>query len=227
MNRLLATAFEPFAGAQSNSSQWVLEDLAAAGVSGWELETLLLPVVYDEAPALLLERARGVQPGAVLMLGMAKASRVVKVEACSRNLDNRALADNAGVLREAQPIFDGGDAQLESPWAPRQWRDALLAAGIPARVSHDAGGFLCNHCYHHALASGNRAIFLHVPAPASDAGGWQRHEATAFARVLARLIPLLAAWRSQPATHLFTSTPTPSISTCTSSPGFRNTCGSR
>jgi pyroglutamyl-peptidase len=118
---------------------------------------------------------------------------VVRVEARSRNVDDASVADNAGIIRASRPILPGALESHECPWQPRRWRDALLAAGIPARVSHDAGGFLCNHSYHHALASGSRAIFLHVPAPASPAGGWQRHEAAAFARVLARLIPLLAA----------------------------------
>jgi hypothetical protein len=40
---------------------------------------------------------------------------------------------------------------------------ALEAEGIPAEVSRDAGGYLCNHVFYVLLQSGRRGGFVHVP----------------------------------------------------------------
>ena len=46
----------------------------------------------------------------------------------------------------------------------------LIAAGLPARLSDDAGDYVCNHTYYHALHTiaaqrlPTRCLFLHVPA---------------------------------------------------------------
>jgi pyroglutamyl-peptidase len=40
---------------------------------------------------------------------------------------------------------------------------ALRRHHLPARVSRDAGRYLCNAAYHRALATGLPAIFIHIP----------------------------------------------------------------
>src|SRR5207247_1412081 len=48
----------------------------------------------------------------------------------------------------------------------------LLSAGLPARLSDDAGSYVCNHTYYAALQTidaedlPTRCLFLHVPADA-------------------------------------------------------------
>jgi pyrrolidone-carboxylate peptidase len=36
-------------------------------------------------------------------------------------------------------------------------------AGLPARVSHDAGDYLCNESFYLSLLMDRRASFVHVP----------------------------------------------------------------
>jgi pyroglutamyl-peptidase len=76
-----------------------------------------------------------------------------------------ALPDAAGRVARKAHIARNAPARLPI----RADRHALLAAArcgrIPARLSRDAGGYLCNYLYWHALrAKGPRlAAFVHVP----------------------------------------------------------------
>jgi pyroglutamyl-peptidase len=50
----------------------------------------------------------------------------------------------------------------------RKIEEALLAAGIPSRISNSAGSFLCNACLYSFLSAaekiqGTRCGFVHVP----------------------------------------------------------------
>jgi pyroglutamyl-peptidase len=57
-----------------------------------------------------------------------------------------------------------------TPVALEALMNHLLAAGLPARLSDDAGSYVCNHTYYaalHAIAAEGlptRCLFLHVPA---------------------------------------------------------------
>jgi pyroglutamyl-peptidase len=167
---ILVTGFEPFGGETVNAS-WE----AARKLEGWRRGELaavarLLPCAYDASVKELVRAIETVQPEAVLMTGQAARRGMVCVERFARNLDDAAAPDNLGVLRKAVRISKAAPERLEAAAPVRAIAEAIREAGIPARVSSNAGGFVCNHLYFGALrylgALGrpSRAVFLHLPA---------------------------------------------------------------
>ena len=104
------------------------------------------------------------------MTGQAARRAVVSVERFARNLDNAAAPDNHGALRRAMKIADGAPERLEATAPVSEIAGAIREAGYPARVSTNAGGFVCNHLYFGALqhlsglGRATPAVFLHLPA---------------------------------------------------------------
>ena len=178
---ILVTGFEPFGGEAVNAS-WE----AARKLDGWRLGEFaavarLLPCAYDASVKELIRAIETLKPEAVLMTGQAAQRAVVCVERFARNLDDAAAPDNLGHLRKAVAISEGAPERLEAAAPVKAIARAIRVAGIPARVSRSAGGFVCNHLYFGALqylrdtGRATPAVFVHLPAtpgqtpPASSA----------------------------------------------------------
>ena len=167
---ILITGFEPFGGEIVNAS-WE----AARQLEGWRQHDTaavarLMPCAYDASVKTFIGAIETLRPEAILMTGQAARRAAVSVERFARNLDDANAPDNAGALRRAVRIAEGGPERLETRASVQAIARAIRAAGIPARVSTDAGGFVCNHLYFGALrylGGLDRpvpAIFLHLPA---------------------------------------------------------------
>jgi pyroglutamyl-peptidase len=178
---ILVTGFEPFGGEAVNAS-WE----AAQKLDGWRLGEFaavarLLPCAYDASVKELVGAIEALRPEAILMTGQAARRAVVCVERFARNLDDAAAPDNLGHLRKAVAIAEGAPERLEAAAPVKAIAGAIRGAGIPARVSRSAGGFVCNHLYFGALqylrdtGRTTPAVFVHLPAtpgqtpPASSA----------------------------------------------------------
>ena len=178
---ILVTGFEPFGGEAVNAS-WE----AARKLDGWRLGEFaavarLLPCAYDASVKELVQAIETLRPEAILMTGQAAQRAVVCVERFARNLDDAAAPDNLGHLRKAVAIAEGAPERLEAAAPVKAIAGAIREAGIPARVSRSAGGFVCNHLYFGALqylrdtGRATPAVFVHLPAtpgqtpPASSA----------------------------------------------------------
>ena len=167
---ILVTGFEPFGGEAVNAS-WE----AARKLDGWRLGEFaavarLLPCAYDASVKELVGAIETLRPEAILMTGQAAQRAVVCVERFARNLDDAALPDNLGHLRKAVAIAEGAPERLEAAAPVKAIAGAIREAGIPARVSRSAGGFVCNHLYFGALqylrdtGRATPAVFVHLPA---------------------------------------------------------------
>ncbi len=194
---ILVTGFEPFGGEAVNSS-WE----AARKLDGWRVGEFaavarLLPCAYDASVKKLIEAIEALRPEAVLMAGQAARRGVVCVERFARNLDDAAAPDNLGMVRTAAVICAGAPERLEAATPVEAIADAIREAGIPARVSRSAGGFVCNHLYFGALQylrdkrSATPAVFVHLPAtprqtaPAASARRLPAAEAAKALRIAA------------------------------------------
>jgi pyroglutamyl-peptidase len=167
---ILITGFEPFGGETVNAS-WE----AAKRLDGWRLGELaavarLLPCAYDASVVTFIDAFETLRPDAVMMTGQAARRAVVSVERFARNWDDAAVLDNHGVMRSAVKIAGGAPDRLEAQAPHKAITDAIREKGIRARVSRNAGSFVCNHLYFGALQylkARNRttpAVFLHLPA---------------------------------------------------------------
>jgi pyroglutamyl-peptidase len=169
MHTILITGFEPFGGEKLNAS-WE----AAQRLEGWRhgdqtAVARLLPCAYDASVKELVRLIETLRPEALLMTGQAARRAVVCVERFAHNLDDSAAPDNDGALRRVLRISRAAPDRLETTIPVNVIVRAIRSAGVSARVSRNAGAFVCNHLYFGALQylSDNKsaipAIFLHLP----------------------------------------------------------------
>ena len=172
---ILVTGFEPFGGETINAS-WE----AAQKLEGWRhgdtvAVARLLPCAYDSSVKMLINAIETLRPDALLMTGQAARRGVVSVERFAHNLDDATAPDNDGALRRGLRISRGAPDWLETRASVRTIARAINEAGIPARMSRNAGAFVCNHLYFGALQyldekrSAIRAIFVHLPVTPEQA----------------------------------------------------------
>ena len=170
--RILLTGFEPFNNAKLNPSEEIVRALAAqleAGeqITGVELHTAVLPVVFTESSELLKHLIKQHQPHAVICLGQAEGRREISIERIAVNLDDARIADNSGRVVIDQPILVGGPVAHFTTLPAKQLVDAVRAAGIAAGLSLSAGTFVCNHVFYNLQQelAGTSVLsgFIHVP----------------------------------------------------------------
>lgn len=161
---ILVTGFEPFGGSDVNPS----ERAASALASREGFATGVLPCVdgaCDEAVLALIEEHT---PSVVIALGEHGRETGLAFERLALNRADYRIADNAGNRRRSV-LAEGAPVAYETTLDVRAMAEASMSAGVPARVSRDAGAFLCNQVYFtllHARATGRigcPALFVHVP----------------------------------------------------------------
>ncbi|MGE5184976.1 MAG: pyroglutamyl-peptidase I [Acidobacteriota bacterium] len=153
---VIVAAFEPFEGRRKNRS-WEAVSLVRA-----EIERVRLPVEFARLPELVAPLAA--RASVLLLVGEARR-RALSIERRAQNLIACRIADNAGA-RPDGPIDAAGPGELAATWDAERVLAAARAAGAPAELSDDAGGFCCNAALYHALAAAPptaRVGFLHVP----------------------------------------------------------------
>jgi pyroglutamyl-peptidase len=166
---LLITGFGPFEGG-SNASEALVRAIADNEPPGAGVETLVLPVDTARAPSLLDEALERLEPSRLLMTGQAAGRGRISLEQVARNRRMFRVPDCAGRLLQGEPVADGGPDAYRSCWPDLPGlADALNRAGIPAALSEDCGGHLCNQLLYHVLHTSRRldrtlpAVFLHLP----------------------------------------------------------------
>jgi pyroglutamyl-peptidase len=173
LSTLLLTGFLPWGAHAENPSAILAERLDGARIGDATVRALVLPVDLERSWGALeeaLERA-GDPPLAILSLGLAARRRVMCLETRGANLTRFREPDVAGRRPDEGPLVRGAPPHLPATYPNRRALAALEAARVPARLSRDAGGFICNALLYRALfrhrnAPSVPAGFLHIP-PAS------------------------------------------------------------
>ena len=205
--RVLLTGFGPFPGAPHNPSGDLAKALArrrrpalAAVKRSVHVFATIYASIDRELPALLAKR-----PDVVLMFGLAGRRRQLCIETRARNAVSVIFPDASG-HRPPCNIIARGEPQVRKAAAPSV---RLLAAvrqrHLPARLSRDAGRYLCNYAYWRALqrVRGGRPLvqFIHIPPvrhkvlPRRQSGRRGPSLADLVAAAEAVLIALIAATR--------------------------------
>jgi len=121
--------------------------------------------VDRELPALLART----KPDVLVMFGLAARTRHVRMETRARNSYSRTIPDAAGHRPRTGTIAPGAAATRGLRIPARRLLKAAQATGVKARVSHDAGRYLCNYlCWRATEAAAcpggpKVAAFVHVP----------------------------------------------------------------
>lgn len=167
--RVLIAGFGPFPGAPVNPSALLVETLARrrrpalAGVA-------CIAHVFATAYAAIdrdLPRLFAAKPDVVLMFGLAGRRRGLCIETRARNAVSVLFPDASG-HRPQRGVIARGAPQSRRGNAPfARLLGAVRAGALAARLSRDAGRYLCNYAYWQALhrAHGGRPLiaFVHVP----------------------------------------------------------------
>ncbi|KZE88895.1 pyroglutamyl-peptidase I [Microbacterium sp. TNHR37B] len=166
MTTVLLTGFEPFGGDAVNPSGEAVRQVAAQWDMPARLVTDVLPVTFEGAAARLRELLTTHRPDVVLATGLAGGRAAVGVERIAVNLLDARIPDNAGHQPIDVPSMSGAPAAAFATVPVKAVAAAIVAAGIPAEVSHSAGTFVCNHVFFTALQEAlprARVGFVHVP----------------------------------------------------------------
>ncbi len=171
---VLLTAFEAFAGRETNISERLVEPLRHRFSTGLVIE--VLPVDFGRLRRRIPRLLHRHQPQRWLMLGEAGPRPALHCERIAINLLEGDLPDNRGRVpgcrRAIQDAPDAYFATLDPIWLAEH----LRAVGLKATVSHDAGTFACNLslflALHHArgLSPEPEVGFIHVPRTYRDLG---------------------------------------------------------
>lgn len=173
--RLLVTGFGPFPTMPRNPSAALARGVAAAPrwrVLGVAAESRILTTAYT-ALRTELDPALARAPDAVLMIGVAGRSRRIRVERRATRRRSLLFPDVFGAAAERAEMRDEPRERRSSPAAARALL-ALRREHVPARISRDAGRYLCNAAYFRALAGPAPTLFIHVPKPATARPGEAR-----------------------------------------------------
>ena len=171
---VLAVAFRPFGDRRRNESASALRAVRLPASVRARVKSLVLPVTWRGGLARLVAELDRASVGAVVLTGEAGGRRVPTPERWGRNRA-RPLRDEDGRLPTGARLARAGPARRLATWPARDVVRVLRAAGLPARESRDAGGFLCNAALFTALGHpavrrrGVPVTFLHLPVPGAGA----------------------------------------------------------
>jgi pyroglutamyl-peptidase len=167
MTRILITGFGPFPGAPFNPTMAIVRHLIRSRrpcFAGVERLGRFLPTEWGMLPGFR-KTIRQCQPDAVLMFGLAGRRRMITPEARAVNHASLLRVDADGRKPTSRQLARGGARFRVSTVDPVRMTVAMQRAGLAARVSRDAGDYLCNALLWTALETGVPAIFVHVPRP--------------------------------------------------------------
>ncbi|PDT79348.1 pyroglutamyl-peptidase I [Bradyrhizobium sp. C9] len=174
--RILVTGFGPFPGAPFNPTMPLVKRLIALRRPAFDnvaLTSHIFDVTYAAVDRDLPELIARHRPQALLMFGLAGRTKYLRIESRARNAVTTRFPDAGRQHARKGSIAGGADAKLFGPHGEKL-RRAALATGIDARMSRDAGSYLCNYLSWRAIEAVNRnnglhlAQFIHVPPLAHD-----------------------------------------------------------
>jgi pyroglutamyl-peptidase len=169
--RILITGFGAFPGAPYNPTMPLVERLMRLRRPAFgdvELSGHIFHVTYDTVDRELPGLLRKHRPHALLMFGLAARTPYLRIETRARNAITTIWPDADGTRARKGSIAAGADAYMFGAHTTKLLR-AALATGIDARVSRDAGSYLCNYLSWRAIEATRRnkdprlAAFIHVP----------------------------------------------------------------
>jgi pyroglutamyl-peptidase len=169
MTTALITGFEGYGGRGRNPSGETAMALDGRTVGGVTVIGRRLPVSYGGLAAALTSLIDVHQPDIVISVGLWPGEPVIRLERVGINVADFEIPDNDGVIHTDAAVSGNGHTAALASLPNREIRNALLAAGIPARISSTAGTFLCNATLYttatHAATMQKPALtgFIHVP----------------------------------------------------------------
>ncbi|WP_293032049.1 pyroglutamyl-peptidase I [Natronococcus sp.] len=170
MSDVLLTGYEPFGEFETNPARRLANRLDGTEIGEASVVGLELPVVFDRASSRLEAAVDEHGPDVVCALGLAGGRPTLSLERVGINLrDTRGVADNEDrEVVDERVAEDGPDAYFTT-LPSREMKGTMCDAGVPTRLSTDAGTHCCNdllYAARHLVETTDRAFragFVHVP----------------------------------------------------------------
>ena len=171
MTTVLITGFGPFPRAPFNPSGPLAHRLAGRArpaLAGIRRIAHVFPTSYRavdrDLPALIAHH----RPSVVLLFGLAARTPHLRIETRARNLRTPLFPDAQRHHPEAPAIRPGGPPACRSHAPHPRLVAAARMVGVQARLSRDAGPYVCNFAYWRALEQGTGGDqplvqFVHIP----------------------------------------------------------------
>ena len=169
--RILVTGFGPFPGAPRNPTQALVGQLARLrrpALADVALIGHVFPVSYGAVDLQLPDLLTRHRPHALLMFGLAARTPHLRIETRARNALTTRWPDSGRQYARHGAIVSGAEAMAFGSHTSRLLR-AVQASGVEAKLSRDAGSYLCNYLCWRALEAARAdngprlAAFVHVP----------------------------------------------------------------
>ena len=165
---ILVTGFEPFGGGKTNGSWEAVQHLQGAVIANKKLIVYQLPVIWEKASVKMVALIQEYHPVAVIAFGEAGAEPV-RVEMVAKN-SRDFYRDNINQKPATNFISLSAPPTLRTTLNAGLIIKRLHEAGIPASLSQDAGGYLCNETFFNLMnfaetgkTTSIRRGFIHVP----------------------------------------------------------------
>jgi len=167
--RVVLTGFGPFPGAPFNPSAALVKTLARRRRPAFAKIDRVVHVfattyaaVDRDLPKLFAQK-----PDIILMFGLAGRRRKLCIESQARNAITVLFPDAEGHRPQRSAISPGKATSLRGGTPFARLLGAVRPIGFPARLSRDAGRYLCNYAYWRALERAGRGgtlvQFVHIP----------------------------------------------------------------
>ena len=169
----LVIGFGPFPGAPQNPSAELVRRIAKQrlpSLAGTRVITHVLPTSYaavnEELPMLL--RRHG--PDVVLFFGLASRTHYLRIEQRAVNKATGFYADASRTKYATRVLTAGLPPELRVRADAQRLLAAARATRIDARLSRDAGRYICNAAFYRALHGSEHGrprlvAFVHIPRP--------------------------------------------------------------
>ena len=168
---ILLTGFGPFPGIPTNASAELVGRLARTAerrLAGYTVHGEILPTEWRDGPLRLTRLLDTLEPVLALHFGVSSHTDGFAIEMRGRNACS-ASPDAIGEHPASCLVLEHGPDSLPATLPVHHIVARLRRKGLPARVSRDAGGYLCNALLYHSLTharrhtGGWRAGFIHIP----------------------------------------------------------------
>ena len=160
---VLVTGFEPFGEIADNPSELIARALDGHRLAGARIVARVLPVSLTRIESAVRDALHATRPDLVLALGVARATRAVRIERRAVNRADFVVPDNDGAQAIESVLDPTGPSSRTTRLPLKRLGRAVRQARIAARHSHDAGAYLCNAGYYALLGRRTPCVLLHLP----------------------------------------------------------------
>ncbi len=165
MKRILVGGFTPFGGDDLNPS-WETISRLPKEIDGVKIDTLEIPVIYEQAAFQLLKKAEEIEADCILCFGYNSKARILEIEYVAINLQRAKISDQAGLSPKDCSIDPHGPLARKTDLPIFELIDQVHRTW-PGKISLSAGSYVCNDVMYRILAwcETHHKIggFIHVP----------------------------------------------------------------